>query len=199
MITDIREMLQTTSETICLSGGATGADSLWSRIAQTHGIDTIHFSYEGHKKYCRLAKGVRVVVPQAFLNLADPFLMKAKKRNNRSWPCRSLDVSNLLRRNYYQVVDAQSCYAVSRLIYGVVDGGTSWAVSMFIDKWVKEHPFEECPCYVYDTITSHWYQWVFNAFEPVDHVPTPTGIWTGIGSRELTPAAERAMEALWPM
>lgn len=197
ILDDLRSILQSGSEELCLSGGAQGADSLWSRIAAKHGIDTIHFSFADHKKYCSKAVGMRLIISQPRLDIADPFLMKAKKRNMRSYPCRSLNVSNLLRRNYYQVTDSSACYAVSRIIHGVVDGGTSWAVAMFIDKWMLKHPFEECPCYVYDTITEQWYQWQYDEFVLCYDVPTPKGIWTGIGSRELTPEAVIAMENLW--
>lgn len=199
ILDNLRLILQEDATEVCLSGGATGADSLWSRIAAKHDIGTIHFSFSGHKKYCPSAEGVRLEISQPNLNVADRFLMKAKKRNHRSYPCRSLDVSNLLRRNYYQIVDSNACYAVSRIEHNVVDGGTSWAVAMFIDKWMLERQFDECPCYVYDMLTSQWFQWQYDEFVIVTNVPTPKGIWTGIGSRELTLDAITAMENLWQL
>lgn len=196
---NIRINLQAKDASYCLSGGAEGADSYWSNIAKKHDIETIHYSFEGHRKYCKLAVGVRVKVTPERLVLADPSLKQAKKGNLRSFPCRSDNVNSLLRRNYYQVVDSQSCYAVSRIIHGIVDGGTSWAVQMFIDQHMKLNPFAPCKCWVYDTITNQWFQWVYNMWQECheSQVPTPTGVWTGIGSRELTDAAKLAMENLW--
>lgn len=184
----------------CLSGGASGADTLWSQLAEKYAdTHTFHFSFEDHKKYCYDAVGSRVIISQERLLRADSSLKLAKQSNRRNFPCRSENVNNLLRRNYYQIVDSQACYAVSRIMYGVVDGGTAWATQMFVDRHMIRTPHDECPCYVYDTITNKWHQWKTNCWEAIDsnEVPTPKGIWTGIGSRDLTPEAIKAMEDLW--
>lgn len=200
ILNDIRTFLLDPDNTVCVSGGASGADAMWSIIAAKHGIDTIHYSYHGHKKYSKDAVGLQVEISQEKLKDADISLKKANKTVGRNFPCRSLDTNSLLRRNYYQVLDSTSCYAVSRISYGKVEGGTAWATQMFIDKHMETKPYDECLCFVYDTITNQWFQWVFNSFQQVgaNDVPTPKGIWTGIGSRDLTQEAIQAMEALWP-
>lgn len=197
----IREILQNPEgREYCLSGGAEGADTYWSILAERYAAtETLHFSYEGHRKYCKDAVGLRVKVSPERLMLADAALKKAKKGNNRNFPCRSDHVNSLLRRNYYQIIDSNSCYAVSRIIHGVVDGGTSWATQMYVDKHMEYNPMRPCECYIYDTITDQWHQWIYNMWHPIEayEVPTPKGIWTGIGSRELTENAKTAMEELW--
>lgn len=198
---DIRSLLQNDPDAkVCLSGGATGADSLWSQLAEKYAnTDTIHFSFGGHTAYCKDARGFQLKITEERLKEADSALNTANKSVERNFPCRSWKVNSLLRRNYYQVIDSNSCYAVTRIIHGKVDGGTAWAVQMFIDKHMKNTPFASCPCWVYDMVTNQWFQWVYNCWQECDAsiVPTPNGIWTGIGSRDLTPEAIKAMEKLW--
>ncbi len=186
---------------VLLSGGAAGADAKWSQLFAKHtGSENIfHFSYEEHKKYSTHAVGIRVILSENQLYDGDSALKEAKKVNRRNFPCRAHNTNCLLRRNYWQVRESGSCYAVSKIEDGFVAGGTNWATTMFVNRWMENNPFDECPCYVYDILTNKWHQWIFDRWEPIEayEVPTPSGVWTGIGSRDLTLEAIDAMEALW--
>lgn len=134
--------------------------------------------------------------------MADPFLVYANKTLKRgTFPYANEYTNNLLRRNYFQVVQSDSLYAVSRIKDGQVLGGTAWATQMFIDK----HKREACNCYVYDMVTERWYVWLghrgyLSRYPGVGieiTPPYPHGKYAGIGSRELTDKGQQAIVDLY--
>lgn len=177
-------------ENICLSGGAKGADLCWGEYAKKAGHSVIHFSFAGHSTAAK--KTDVVILTEDELLAADEACKAASKRIKRWFPPHKLFIRNLLRRNWYQVKDAERVYAVASIIEGIVSGGTSWAVAMFIDRFNGK----ACECYVYDQITFSWFvwdgkwKWIINPPEP------PFGIWAGIGSRELSGDGDMAMYKL---
>jgi hypothetical protein len=131
------------------------------------------------------------------LEEADRYLIKANLTLQRVFPTGRHFVDNLLRRNWWQVKDAKAVYAVGFLSGRQVVGGTAWAVQMYRDQYA---PLEEPEdLFLFDQIKGNWMrgvvdgEWVVMAKRP----PKPLGIWAGIGSRDLRPAAMRAMEELF--
>ena len=170
---------------ICFSGGAQGADLLWGELALENDYELIHYVFKGHKGSNHPNA---VVIPPELLNEGDSVLKQANKILNRSFPAHSDFVTNLLRRNYWQVRDSDSVYALAGIDDdGLVMGGTSWAVECF--KVLRPNSDR---IFVYDMIKNSWYQWIPGTFsipiiegrwDMIIHPPTPSGRWTGIGSR----------------
>ena len=182
---------------ICLSGGAKGADAQWGMNAGRDGQSVIHWSFEGHQHHVPEQEIVRLSEEQ--LLRADEALKKASKPLKRPWPGkRSKTVSSLLRRNYYQVVWSESLYAVSTIhpTKQTVDGGTGWAVQMYLDRHEKLAQFEPLPCYVYDQKLEQWFQYKAG-WVAIDAPPKPQGIWAGIGTRDLNEAGKWAIRNLF--
>ena len=178
-------MISLTSET-CLSGGADGADLCWGTNASNAGFEVCHFTFRGHRT---LAPQTEIVVLQDDqLRVADPFLIKANKTLKRRFPGKNEHVNNLLRRNYYQVAWSDSVYAVATIEDGLVTGGTSWAVQMFLDRGQSD-------VYVFDQNDQKWYTWD-GGWSEIDTPPYPSGIWAGIGSRNLTVPGKNAIRDL---
>lgn len=174
---------------ICLSGGAEGADLQWGLCAGKAGHQVYHFIFEGHRS--KAPESEKVVLTQDMLLRADPFLHKANETMKRRFPSSNGFVNSLLRRNHYQVRDAGSLYAVSTIGKdGLVSGGTSWAVQMFLDQFGAD----AC-CYVFDQVRLQWFSWQ-GLWVAIDAPPVPTGIWAGIGTRELTSEGKDAIRAL---
>ena len=187
----------------CLSGGAEGADLQWGMVAghARHGV--IHFSFAKHKT---LAPSDEIVIlTKQQLASADPFCKQANKTLKRRFPARSQLVTNLLRRDWFQVGVAESCYAVSTFEIPItttmplgtvirdvqVKGGTAWAVTMFIDRFQGQG----CPCYLFDQELGQWFRWVGGwqcIYEPLK----PSGIWAGIGARVLNKTGKLAIRVL---
>lgn len=180
---------------ICLSGGAIGADLQWGMNAGRDGQSVIHWSFHNHKS---LAPTQEVVVlSEEQLLVADPYLKKAGvklKKPFKEWF--SDKTKSLLRRNYYQIAWASSLYAVASIKNGLVQGGTGWAVQMFLDRFEKESQFESIPAYVFDQNEEKWYQWI-GSWKVIDSPPKPSGIWAGIGTRELNDSGKWAIRNLF--
>jgi hypothetical protein len=181
---------------ICLSGGAIGSDLQWGMNAGRDGQSVIHWSYENHKSDAPRQELIRLTQEQ--LEKADSVLKRASRTLKRSWPGnRSLGVKSLLRRNWYQVAWSESVYAVAEIDHkGLVTGGTGWAVQMFLDRFAKEAMFEPLPIYVFDQKQEKWFQWKAG-WKEIECPPKPSGVWAGIGTRDLNDAGKWAIRNLF--
>lgn len=174
---------------ICMSGGADGADLQWGMCAGKAGHKVIHWSFEGARSSAPLDELVRI--PNDLLIQADEHLKKANNTLQRKLPFNKPWVINLLRRNYYQVGNSKAVYAVSTMINGEVQGGTAWATQMYLDM-NPDNP----ECYVFEQTEARWYSRQNNAWNVIDAPPSPSGIWAGIGSRDLNKAGKDAIRKL---
>lgn len=184
----IQELSEGTN--ICLSGGADGADLQWGLQAGKAGHYVIHWSFSGHRSQAPEQELVRLTAEQ--LSLADEALARANRTLNRRWPTKTDTTNNLLRRNWYQIRDTSAVYAVAELSWDKgVSGGTAWAVQMYLDRFAHDgEDISKCHAYVLDTNTLKWFTWNGERWEQMlSRPPMPTGIWTGIGTRELSALA----------
>lgn len=183
---------------ILLSGGANGADTLFSEKASVAGHTVVNWIFSGYKSKMT-ANLYKLTVDH--LEQADLPLARANKSLLRSFPTKSEQTNNLLRRNFYQVRWSESVYAVSKFNQDnsmlKIDGGTAWACQMYADRFLFDRePFELCKMYFFDQITEQWFQWN-KIWSKIDEPPTPSGIYAGIGTRKLNSAGKRAIESLY--
>lgn len=173
---------------VCLSGGAEGADQQWGMVAGQAGHKVIHWSFEGHTTH--VPDQEVVVLTQQLLNQADGPCKKANETLKRIYPPRNIYTKNLLRRNWFQVRDAQSLYAITGFDNKkMVQGGTAWAIQMFLD-------LGKTSAYVFSQETGEWFTWN-NEWKVTEDVPRPVGIWAGIGSRKLQENGKNAIRKLF--
>jgi len=126
------------------------------------------------------------------LRQADERLAIANRTLRRTWPPATDYSANLLRRDWYQVRNAQRVYAVAR--FGTdrqIEGGTAWGVTMFVDL----HNGQPCEAYLFEPSLQRWLTWN-SAWRPIGAPPPPHGIWAGIGTRNLDATGEAAIAAL---
>lgn len=185
---DIAESLITVlgeDSNVCLSGGADGADLQWGLQAGKIGHGVIHWSFQGHRSQAPEQELVRLTPEQ--LLLADKALERANRTLKRAFPSKNETTNNLLRRNWYQIKDAQSLYAVAEFSWDKgISGGTAWAVQMYLDRFLYDEKMSNCRAYVLDKNTMKWFTFNGVRWEIMLSRPkTPKGIWAGIGSREL--------------
>lgn len=177
---------------ICLSGGADGADLQWGMCAGMAGHIVYHFNFPKHR--CKAPKSEQVTLTEEQLLEADPALIRANQTLKRTFPSSSHFVNSLLRRNYWQIRDTERVYAIAGIDpKGIVFGGTSWAVQMFIDR----HDGKACEVYVFDQALDRWFTWT-GAWTLMDgDPPKPHGVWTGIGSaKSFQPNGKAAIRRL---
>jgi hypothetical protein len=177
-------------DNICLSGGAEGADLMWGMVAGSAGHMVVHWSFAGHHTPAPTQEVV--ILTQDQLVAADEPCKAASGRIKRWFPPKSRYVQNLLRRNWYQVASAERVYAVAEIVDGHVTGGTSWATAMFLDRFNGE----ACECYVFDQAADGWFQWTGSDWAAIESPPVPSGVWAGIGSRELAANGKAAIRTL---
>lgn len=164
---------------VCFSGGALGSDTIWTEVANYYGHDIINYIFDGHKSTC---SGL-VVLTDNELTVADDYLKKANSIVQRRFPTKSKTTNSLLRRNYYQIKDSDSCYAVSSIFDNKISGGTAWAVAMFIQNRPNK------PVFILNQDDLLWYYYDYNISQYIicDSLPpTPSGNWTGIGTRDIS-------------
>lgn len=175
---------------MCVSGGAAGSDCAWVKLAEFYGQDAIHFCFADHT-YKGHSKKYRVDVPEDYLQSALDFVRKANIMLCRKIPQPGY-VRNLLCRNFYQIAFSRAIYAVANIKYGSVEGGTAWAIQMFKDMNKRNGEI-----YVLNKVDLKWYEWKHQEWTPIDIPPRPSGVWAGIGSREITPEIIKLMEKIW--
>ena len=189
---DVRDFLKEDFGNVCLSGGCKGADLEWGAAAKAAGHDIIHYGFQGMNQ--SKSKVQFYVLNIVQLLEADSHLKKANETLKRgSFPYKSEYTNNLLRRSYWQVKDTECVYAVAPIeiekkAIGTVRGGTGWAVQMAINL-LK-------PVYVFDLVDKCWKQWMYEdgwVDLIIHHPPKPHGIYTGIGSREITDDGREAI------
>lgn len=175
----------------CLSGGAKGADIAWGDTARVHGHEVIHWEFVGHRSTAPETERRFLTADQ--LVVADEYLAAANRTLKRRWPVFNPHVANLLRRNYYQVAWSDACYAISYFDKKHVAGGTAWAVQMFVDRF----PGQRSLCFVYDQKRRQWTQWDGDGFEEIDLPPAPSGVWAGVGTRDINDFGCAAIEEVF--
>lgn len=170
-------------QNVCYSGGAAGADRLFGLWASWKGHEEIHFSFKGHKYH--VDEATVVELPNEILSDDIVFskLCMANTKLRRKVPTKGTYVYNLLARNSFQITVSERIYALAKITApDEVDGGTAWAVQMYIDSC--ENP----EIYIYNLLDNKPYIYDCNTktFVEVKEVPEPHGRWTGIGSRSAT-------------
>jgi len=172
------------------SGGARGADDVWGNIGEEYGITSRHYYVEGNKT----PKG-NTPVTQEQANVADSALVKANETLQKTFPTSNTYVNNLLRRNYYQVVNSDAVFAITEIKregsrVGIPQGGTGWAVQMAVDMGK--------PVAVFSQNTNQWFSWdgASGKWLQID-TPTLTKNFAGIGTRNLNTVGRKAIKEVY--
>lgn len=180
---------------ICLSGAAIGADTAWGEIAKNNGHQVIHWSFSTHKP--KIKDDIHILTDEQ-LKMADPFLKQANKSLKRSWPTRSKHIDDLLRRDYWQVCQADAVYIVSWFVDDKsllkVNGGSAWAAHVYVDICNARNTTPNL--YMFDQNQCFWYSWENDFWQP-KRPPSPTGTYAGIGTRDLNLAGLEAIQNIY--
>ena len=166
------------------SGGANGADYLFTKYALENNFTVFNFSFENHKSNCPEDTIYKLTTSMLVNDSVLNAIKDANRKIQRKVPKVGSYVYNLLARNYYQVFSTERVYAISELINPCqISGGTAWATQFYID---SEQENKEL--YLFDLISKEPYQYDFNLKEyvKVNNIPAPHGRFTGIGSRKAT-------------
>lgn len=199
---------------ILQSGAAIGADAVFHEMAKKHKHEIRNFVAYNQKAY--VPENV-VRLGEAQLKLADPFLISATIDLGRTASGHQY-VQNLLRRSYYQVKDSSAVFAVTDFEFRPcgsckplsqnvwIRGGTAYACQMFANMHKHQSGSEiAIPLYVYSQSDKKWFQCLvkdkllgWKEMSTAPQLPNNAGdVYTGIGSRELTPDGKMAIVKLY--
>lgn len=214
------------SSCILQSGGAQGADTHFELCAHHSKHQVRKFVFETQFILC---PNNLVILTSRDLEQASVFVLDAAKTLKRSIGKNDY-TRNLLRRNYFQIRDATSVFAVSNFESTTtatasalmrrtrdvgIHGGTAWACQMFVNQYYKTYGANELvhstdatsvPLYLFDQTSQKWFQCQlvgpttgFVEWRQLNRPPTlpSEGVYAGIGSRQLTSAGQRAIDALY--
>jgi exodeoxyribonuclease-5 len=159
------------------SGGAYGGDTFWDIIGREFGV--VQHRHYREKANTTLSKQLKAAGVQATV-LTEEQMEAARDEVERllgkKYP--NTTEGNLQVRNYYQVANSDSVFAVATLNKkgDGVTGGTNTAVQLGI-KLNK-------PVYVWDIASENWTKWDGTKFTNTE-VPTLTKNFAGVGSRDI--------------
>jgi hypothetical protein len=192
------EGIDLTQPDILLSGGAAGADTVFSEHAENVGHTVVNWSFSGHKS--KMINSIYKLTVE-HLEQSNAPLIRANRSLLRTFPTKSEKTNNLLRRNFYQVRWSESLYAVSTFNNDnsmlKIDGGTAWACQMYADRFLfDQEPFDLCKMYFFDQNAQQWYQWR-KVWNKIDQPPVPSKIYAGIGTRTLNSFGKLAIANLY--
>ena len=170
------------------SGGAIGSDTIWETIGNKYGVKTIAYSFKNHT--C-LSKNPKILTNEE-LSEGWVNVIPAAKQLNRYIFKLNPYIKNLLSRNWFQVKNSESIFAIGKIIKNknnieIVDGGTGYAVSMSIGN--------KKPTYVFDQLINKWFEWNYkqNKFTEID-TPILTQHFAGIGTRNINENGKNAIK-----
>ena len=178
----------TPADCILFSGGAAGAEAAFGAAAEQHGVEEVHFTFEGHK--IERSRGVRVLNHEELL-AGDVSLQYVSRLMHRRYT-EGQTLRKILQTLWYQVNNGQEIYVIGTVQDdGTVRGGTGWGAE-FAKLCNK-------PLYVFDQDKDSWFTWTGEAWAPsAAGEPVITHQhFTGTGTRSLKDNGARAIDALF--
>jgi hypothetical protein len=174
------------ADVILFSGGAPGAEAEFGECAERHGIEEVHFTFDGHTIARR--RGVRMLNHEE-LQAGDVSLEYVSRLMHRRYTDSPL-IRKVLQTLWYQVNNGQEIYVVGVIQEDdTVRGGTGWGAE-FAKLCNK-------PLFVFDQEKDGWFEWSGEAWKALSETPTITHAhFTGTGTRHIHDNAKRAIEDL---
>jgi hypothetical protein len=177
------------SDCILFSGGAPGAEATFGALAERHGVEEVHFTFDGHK--IERHRGVRVLNHEELLtgDVSLKYVSRLMHRRYTEGPT----LRKVLQTLWYQVNNGQEIYVIGSILEdGTVRGGTGWGAE-FAKLCNK-------PLFVFDQDHDAWSRWTGDEWEMLDASSAPLIThphFTGTGTRTLRENGARAIEGLF--
>ena len=171
----------------CHSGGCPGADITWEIEGNKYGVKTIAYSFYNHVQEGKNQKILTIEELNEGFEHVKIASVGLKRNLNIAYPY----VRNLLCRNWYQVKNGETIFAIGMFIDTKrVKGGTGWAVQMAIDN--------KKPIFVFDQENNKWNNFNYNKqeFEVTNYIPKLTENFAGVGTREINENGINAIQMI---
>lgn len=177
---------------ICHTGGAEGSDITWETTGLQYGITVISYSFNGHKQ---LSNNRKILTNNELIEGFN-HVQYANNTLKRNLFNISPYIKNLLSRNWYQVKNSNSIFAIGEFTnskHNSVKGGTGWAVQMAIDNekdiyFLNQYEdFSENKNEFFHITDYKWYKFDYknSKFLKINYIPKLTDNFAGIGTRQI--------------
>jgi hypothetical protein len=182
----IQETALNREDFILFSGGAPGAEAEFGECAERHGIEEVHFTFDGHT--IARSRGVRVLNHEE-LQAGDVSLAYVSRLMHRRYTDSPM-IRKVLQTLWYQVNNGQEIYVIGVIQDdGTVRGGTGWGAE-FAKLCNK-------PLFVFDQDKDGWFAWTGDDWKAQSETPVITHPhFTGTGTRSVQANGKRAIEDL---
>ena len=171
---------------ILFSGAAQGAEAEFGAAAESHGVEEVNFTFEGHTD--ARTRGIRVLT-HAELRRGDVSLAYVSRLMHRGYSDTPL-FRKVLQTIWHQVNSGQEIYVVGKILDdGTVKGGTGWGAE-FAKLCNK-------PLFVFDQEKQEWFRWDGSVWQPAGKPVIAHALFTGTGTRFLNDAGRRAIKELF--
>lgn len=191
-----------------VSGGAEGADAVWTLAGLDAGFKLQVMTFTGHKARVP-PRAIATLLTDADKQAADTALIVAAGRLGRRLSLtRNVYVANLLRRNYRIVRNAEALFAVGTLEHEKtaslsvnVAGGTGWACQLFAD--AQKSCQSKLNMFLFDQRSQRWHQCVVGLGRCFSwsRISAPSALsctWSRVavvGTRKLTAEGRLAIQS----
>jgi hypothetical protein len=173
-------------DVILFSGGATGAEAEFGRLAEKFMIDEVNFSFEGHE--VARTRGLRILNHEE-LTQGDISLTYASKLMSRKYPETQL-FRKILQTIWYQINSGHEIFVIGKILADkTVKGGTGWGAE-FAKICNK-------PLYVFDQEQDRWFKWNGENWININEPVISKTHFTGTGTRILRENGKKAIEDLF--
>lgn len=172
----------------CHTGGASGADAVFSCEALKKGFNVKAYSFKGHNT----KSNNRVILSEEELKEGFEHIKKTNKRLNRNILNAAPYTKNLIARDWFQVKYADAIFAIGMMeTESTVCSGTGYACSCAVD--------EKKPIYFFEQDHNQWYYYDYQSdrFEIYEGVPKLTENFAGIGTRDINENGIKAIVSLF--
>src|SRR6266516_7938557 len=168
------------------SGAAQGAEAAFGAAAERHGLEEVHFTFEGHN--ATRTRGRRVLT-QAELKQGDVSLAYVSRLMHRAFRDTPL-FRKVLQCIWHQVNHGQEIYVLGQILEdGKVKGGTGWGAE-FAKLCNK-------PLFVFDQERGQWLRWTGDSWQPHTATAITHPHFAGSGTRILQPNGNKAINDLF--
>tara|TARA_B100000686_G_C16794370_1_gene981200 strand:- start:2279 stop:2830 length:552 start_codon:yes stop_codon:yes gene_type:complete len=168
------------------SGGAKGSETEFGIQAETHGLEEVHFTFDGHP--IRRKRGVRFLT-QEELAQGDVSLSYISKIMNRSYKAGPI-LKKVMQTIWHQINHAEEVFIVGWILEdNTVKGGTGWGAE-FAKLCNKS-------LHVFDQDRNRWFKWSGEKWKEEAYPKIRKKHFAGSGTRNLNAKGKRAIADLF--